>query len=205
MTHQLYQGIAVLTYNNSINVSRGYPIHRSGEPCLSSAHDWQTTTAPNGATSKSWINLDGSPIDSSTAILDDTTLIPYPLEEMPKSNRELRLDVIQSQPTVWVLQSGHPFRGNNGQQTPLLFAPRNESGTFTLQKGDIVDVLLQVHEFSSNSAAFSLARLYTSGANAPISRRYPPIVSTPWLILSTYTDTISAFLAAPPTRHSPPI
>lgn len=76
--------------------------------------------------------------------MDDKKLAPYPAEAVPIPNREIRLDVDQSNPTVWVLQSGQPFASNNAQETPLLFAPRNASGIFRLAKGDVVDVLLQV-------------------------------------------------------------
>jgi hypothetical protein len=88
--------------------------------------------------------VEGKPLNSTIRLMDDKALAPYPVEVVPVSNREIRLDVNQSNPTVWVLESGQPFASNNGQQTPLLFAPRNASGIFWLSKGDVVDVLLQV-------------------------------------------------------------
>jgi len=88
--------------------------------------------------------VDGSPFNSTARRMDDSVLAPYPVEAVPQSNREIRLEVNQSQPTVWVLESGQPFASNNGQQTPLLFSPRNASGIYWLGKGDVVDILLQV-------------------------------------------------------------
>jgi len=126
MTHQTYQGTAVLSYNMpSMDQSQSRP----------------------------WIALDGSPLNSSVRGLEESALQPFPLEEVPKATKEIRLMVNQSQPTVWVLEAGHPFGSNNGQQTPLLFAPRNASGVFWLEKGEVVDILLQVSSDSLDNMA----------------------------------------------------
>lgn len=79
--------------------------------------------------------------------MDESKLAPYPAESVPAPTREIRLDVNQSDPTVWVLESGQPFASIDGQQTPLLFEPRNASGIFWLKKGEVVDVLLQVRRY----------------------------------------------------------
>jgi hypothetical protein len=97
------------------------------------------------------MTIDGSPIDSSAKMLEDAALAPYPIYAVPNATRELRLMVNQSAPTVWVLEMGHAFKSNNGQQTPLLFAPRNASGVFSLERGEVVDVLLQVRCWSPRS------------------------------------------------------
>ena len=94
--------------------------------------------------------------------MDDKDLAPYPVEAVPISSREIRLDVDQNNATVWVLQSGQPFSSNNGQETPLLFAPRNASGIFRLAKGDVVDVLMQVRSLYHLLTAFLLRFRLTS-------------------------------------------
>jgi len=52
--------------------------------------------------------VDGSPFNSTARRMDDSVLAPYPVEAVPQSNREIRLEVNQSQPTVWVLESALP-------------------------------------------------------------------------------------------------
>lgn len=63
---------------------------------------------------------------------------------LTEANKEIRLLVNQSQPTVWVLEQGQPFGSNSGQIVPLLFEPRNASGVFSLPQKATVDVVLQV-------------------------------------------------------------
>lgn len=134
MTHQTYQGNAVLTYVTS----------------NSSTSSGSASSLPN---SKPSMTIDGSPIDSSAKMLEDAALAPYPIYAVPNATRELRLMVNQSAPTVWVLEMGHAFKSNNGQQTPLLFAPRNASGVFSLERGEVVDVLLQISKDSLDTMA----------------------------------------------------
>lgn len=148
--------------------------------------------------SRPWIALDGSPLNSSVRGLEESALQPFPLEEVPKATKEIRLMVNQSQPTVWVLEAGHPFGSNNGQQTPLLFAPRNASGVFWLEKGEVVDILLQV-PFPDDSASVSIHK--RSDKLTP--NRFPAIVSTTWRIQFTSTAIISAFSGVLPIPNSP--
>lgn len=59
---------------------------------------------------------------------------------------EIRLDINQSQPTLWVLEQGQPFGSNSGQIAPLLFEPRNTSAVFSLPQETTVDLVLQVRK-----------------------------------------------------------
>lgn len=103
-----------------------------------------SSSSASDSTSLPWLMPNGETTNSTVKMLDGEGLVPYPTEAVPPSSREIRLEVNQSNPEVWVMESGQPFDANNGQTTPLLFSPRNASGVFWLNKGDVVDVLLQV-------------------------------------------------------------
>lgn len=76
-------------------------------------------------------------------MLDETSLVPFMSEEVCDSNRFLYMDVNQTNPRQWVLE-GKPFSHNNGQATPLLFDPQEGAAIHRLNRGDVIDVVLQV-------------------------------------------------------------
>lgn len=91
-----------------------------------------------------WIGTDGMPQGNASVKLDESSLAPFMATNLTEASMEIRLEVNQSQPTVWVLEQGQPFGSNSGQTVPLLFEPRNASGVFSLSRETTVDLVLQV-------------------------------------------------------------
>lgn len=68
--------------------------------------------------------------------LDELSLAPFMATNLTEASMEIRPDINQSQPNLWVLEQGQPFGSNSGQIAPLLFEPRNASGRVFAASGD---------------------------------------------------------------------
>jgi len=62
---------------------------------------------------------------------------------MATAQRQIWLDVNQTEPKIWVIDKV-PLSLNNNQVVPLLFAPRDAPAVFRINTTEVIDLVLQV-------------------------------------------------------------